>query len=375
MNKLTLTQRLNGQFAIANLAFLVISITESGQWLAAVVLGLVMQVFGYWTSKSIVRHLAATAAQLQASVQTLQETSSSIENSSTDSANQAQAVTILSNEMNAGVTTVAAAVDQMHASIGEISRSASEATRVASEAVQTVKLTNDTVSQLGESSAQIGKVIEVITSIAEQTNLLALNATIEAARAGEAGKGFAVVANEVKELAKGTAEATEEISRRIAAIQTDTTGAVSAIDQIGLVVSQINDIQSTIASAVEEQTATTTEIARSIQEAAGASSNMNSSIEAFAGTAQHAAEGASANRAVVAALREVMHDLNTLSGYTGAPTTEAQRAADIAAAAHQAKPRRDLVDAPAPRDIVDWADEETLAAHGAPATNGKYRLN
>ena len=120
------------------------------------------------------------------------------------------------------------------------------------------------MAKLGESSAEIGNVIKVITSIAQQTNLLALNATIEAARAGEAGKGFAVVANEVKELAKQTAKATEDISRKIEAIQEDTKGAVEAIAQIGKIINQINDIQNTIASAVEEQTATTGEISRNV---------------------------------------------------------------------------------------------------------------
>ncbi len=124
------------------------------------------------------------------------------------------------------------------------------------------------MSSLGESSAEIGQVIKVITGIAQQTNLLALNATIEAARAGEAGKGFAVVANEVKELAKATAEATEDISQKIEAIQGNTASAVSAIGEITHVISQINDIQTTIASAVEEQTATTNEIARSVTGAA-----------------------------------------------------------------------------------------------------------
>ena len=127
--------------------------------------------------------------------------------------------------------------------------------------------TNETVKKLGESSQEIGNVIKVITSIAQQTNLLALNATIEAARAGEAGKGFAVVANEVKELAKQTAKATEDIGQKIDAIQGDTKGAVKAIEEIGTIINQINDISNSIASAVEEQTVTTNEIGRSVTEA------------------------------------------------------------------------------------------------------------
>ena len=138
------------------------------------------------------------------------------------------------------------------------------------EAVQAATAANTTISRLGESSVQIGQVIKVITSIAEQTNLLALNATIEAARAGEAGKGFAVVANEVKELAKETAKETEDISKKIAAIQGDTKGAVDTIGRVEAVIGRINDLSSSIAGAVEEQTATTNEIARNIAEAARA---------------------------------------------------------------------------------------------------------
>ena len=144
--------------------------------------------------------------------------------------------------------------------------------------VRVADTTNATINKLGDSSAEIGKVIKVITSIAQQTNLLALNATIEAARAGEAGKGFAVVANEVKELAKETARATEEIGRKIEAIQSDTKGAVAAIGEISGVINQINDISTTIASAVEEQTATTNEIARNATEAARGSTEIAKNI-------------------------------------------------------------------------------------------------
>ena len=184
-------------------------------------------------------------------------------------------------EVSRNVETVVAATREMTASIEEISRSATESARVANSAVKMADSTNHVVGKLGESSAEIGKVIKVINSIAEQTNLLALNATIEAARAGEAGKGFAVVANEVKDLAKETAKATEDIGQRIDAIQNDTQTAVDAIQKISEVINRINDISGTIASAVEEQTATSNEIARSVVEAARGSVEATHTVAAF----------------------------------------------------------------------------------------------
>lgn len=166
------------------------------------------------------------------------------------------------------IDAVSSELNEMQASIMEIAQSAGNATMVASDGMTTVESTNVTISQLGVSSAEIGKVIEVITSIAEQTNLLALNATIEAARAGEAGKGFAVVANEVKELAKATAKATDEIGQRIAAIQQDTTQAVAAITGISSVIGEINEIQGVIGAAVELQMMTTMGIGERVDGAA-----------------------------------------------------------------------------------------------------------
>src|SRR5207248_3539759 len=185
---------------------------------------------------------------------------------------------------------------------------------VATRAVGVTAVTNQTITQLGQSSAEIGKVIKVITSIAEQTNLLALNATIEAARAGEAGKGFAVVANEVKELAKETARATEDIGQRIDAIQRDSQAAVAAIAQISDIINQIHGIQNTIASAVEEQTATTNEIGRNISEAAQGSAEISRNITSVAEAAQSTSEGASHTQQAAAELARVAAALQKLVG-------------------------------------------------------------
>jgi methyl-accepting chemotaxis protein len=162
------------------------------------------------------------------------------------------------------------------------------------------------------SSAEIGEVIKVITSIAQQTNLLALNATIEAARAGEAGKGFAVVANEVKELAKETAKATEDIGRKIEAIQQDTSGAVSAIAKIGRVISRINEIQTTIAGAVEEQSATTAEMNRTVTEVARGSNEISSNIQAVAQAAGSTTQGASDTQLAAGELATMASELQAL---------------------------------------------------------------
>lgn len=159
-------------------------------------------------------------------------------------------------------------------------------------AVSQANQTNDRIKDLGESSAEIGQVIKVITSIAQQTNLLALNATIEAARAGEAGKGFAVVANEVKELARQTAKATEEISQKIEAIQSSTGGAITAIKSIGETISKINEISTTIASAVEEQSAATSEISRNVAEAAKGTAEVSNNITGVSQAADEAGRSA-----------------------------------------------------------------------------------
>jgi methyl-accepting chemotaxis protein len=229
--------------------------------------------------------------------------------SAEETATQSNVVSAAAEEVTKNLQVVATATEEMSSSIKEIAKNANEAARVATSAVKTAETTNTTVAKLGESSAEIGQVIKVITSIAQQTNLLALNATIEAARAGEAGKGFAVVANEVKELAKETAKATEDISRKIEAIQGDTKGAVEAIAQISGVINQINDISNTIASAVEEQTATTNEIARSVQEGAKGGSQVAENIVGVAQAAKSTTQGASDTQTAAGELARMAAEL------------------------------------------------------------------
>lgn len=216
----------------------------------------------------------------------LQKISSGLRTNSISTAKQANQASGAAEQVSSNATSLTNAVEQFEESIKEIAGNASGAASVAQNAVDAAERTNNTISRLGESSSEIGNVIKVINSIAEQTNLLALNATIEAARAGEAGKGFAVVANEVKELAKETSKATEDIIKRIEAIQTDTGEAVNAIGQVSQIITEINESQNAIAGAVEEQSAMTSEISRNISEVASRSGEIAQNISSVADTAE-----------------------------------------------------------------------------------------
>jgi methyl-accepting chemotaxis protein len=261
---------------------------------------------------AILQKVAENASLLASASQELTAVSQQMAANAEETAVQANVASAAAEQVSKNVSTVSTGTEEMGASIKEIAKSANDAAKVATSAVKVAERTNATVAKLGESSAEIGNVIKVITSIAQQTNLLALNATIEAARAGEAGKGFAVVANEVKELAKQTAKATEDISRKIEAIQSDTKGAVEAIAQIGTIINQINDIQNTIASAVEEQTATTGEISRNIGEAAKGSHEIAQNITGVAQAARSTTEGASNTKSSADELSKIALDMQKL---------------------------------------------------------------
>ena len=215
--------------------------------------------------------------------------------------------------MSTNVNTVATGTEEMSASIREIASNSSEAAKITSEAVTLAMNTNATVTQLDESLAEIGgQVIKVITSIAAQAYLLALNATIEVARAGEAGKGFAIVADEAKELSNQTAKAAEDICQKIQAIQTDTQGAVDAIAEISMVINQINDISNTIASAVEEQSATTNEITRNVSHVAKGSEEITNNVAGVAQAVYETSSGAQKTQEGAVQLSKMAKDLNEM---------------------------------------------------------------
>ena len=256
-----------------------------------------------------------TAETLAAASEELLTVSQQMAVAAQTASDQAGQVSTTADQVSATVGTVAAGAEEMGVAISAVALGANDAAEVAASAVRVAEDTQATIVKLGASSAEIGEVVKVITSIAEQTNLLALNATIEAARAGEAGKGFAVVAGEVKELAKETATATAGITTRIEAIQADTQAAVAAIAQISGIIAQINETQTGIAAAVEEQTATTVEISRSVAEVATGSAGIADSITGLAQVSAQTNSGVADTQHAAGQLARMAADLRQLVGH------------------------------------------------------------
>nr|WP_260408301.1 methyl-accepting chemotaxis protein [Planomonospora venezuelensis] len=236
--------------------------------------------------------LTSSATTVAVSAEQMTQVSRRIAASAERTSGQADSASGTARTVERDIAATARGSEEIKASISEISRNTTAAVSVVGEAVTMAERANTIMEELGTSSAEIGSVVKTITSIAEQTNLLALNATIEAARAGEAGKGFAVVAGEVKDLAQETARATEDIARRVEAIQAGTAGAVEAIGQISSVIARIDEFQTVIASAMEEQSATTAGMTRSMEEAVRHSGEIGQSVTAIAATALATSEDA-----------------------------------------------------------------------------------
>jgi len=290
--------------------------------------------------QQVVRSIAGNVTTLTAASQQLNQSATSLSAGATQSKTQSATVSSAAEElsinmdnmshtteeMSNSIASVSQAVEEMQQTIREIAENAQRSSEVAAEASQAAESSNEKVGYMGTAAKEIGQVIEVIQDIAEQTNLLALNATIEAARAGEAGKGFAVVATEVKELAKQTASATDDIRCRIEAMQRSTGEAIQSIGTIGTVIARVNELSSTIASAVEEQTITTGQIAghitssadlarsvaRGVAESATASREITENINMVDGVLQETATGADQSSQAGDALHRLANEMNVL---------------------------------------------------------------
>lgn len=252
------------------------------------------------------------SAELEKASQEITAISSQMTNNSKETADKSNAVSSAAEQVSSNVSNVATSAEEISSSVNEISMNAQNAAKVGNQAVEVAQQANTKIKNLDNSSDEIGQVIKSITSIAQKTNLLALNAAIEAARAGEAGKGFAVVANEVKELARQTAAATEDISGKIEAIQDDTGEVVESIEKIRNIINQINDNQNTIASAVEEQTATVNEVARNATEASTGSSQIAENIANVSKGAEEASVGAQQTNEAAEKLAQLAANLNQI---------------------------------------------------------------
>ena len=289
--------------------------------MTSVTAGLLLIGISVWWSlvcgRSVAQQIGESAAHVQRlSGSRLGELSRQLRQDAENTSDQATTASGAAEQVSANAKSLSCAVTQFEASIRDIAGNASSAAGIARKAVAAAGETNGTITRLGESSTEISNVIKAINTIAEQTNLLALNATIEAARAGDAGKGFAIVAGEVKELAKETSKATDDIVERIETIQSETEEAVRAITQVSEIIQQINESQNAIAGAVEEQTAVTVEITRNVTEVAAGSEEIARSITEVAKAAGSTNSGSKRTESTAADIGHLATDLLQLVGDT-----------------------------------------------------------
>ncbi len=234
--------------------------------------------------------LSAVANQSTAGVKATSEKTAMVATASEEMSSNSASVAAGMEQASTNLTTVASATEEMTSTIGEIASNSEKARTITAEATQQAERVTALMKQLSQAAQGIGKVTETITTISDQTKLLALNATIEAARAGAAGKGFAVVAHEIKELARQTAEATEDIKGKVSGIQSSTSGTLEDLGRIAQVIGQVSEIVNTIATAIEEQSTVTKDIARNVGEAARGVKEANQRVAQISTVSQSVAK-------------------------------------------------------------------------------------
>ncbi len=265
--------------------------------------------------------LSAVSDQISTNSEQAAEKSNSVAAAAEEMTTNMNSVAAATEQTTANIQTIVSASEEMSATINEIASNTAKGSETTSQAVQKAQEVSEKIDELGEAASQISKVTETIADISAQTNLLALNATIEAARAGESGKGFAVVAQEIKSLALQTDEATREISEKISGVQTTTTESIKAIKSIVTVINEINEIVTTVATAIEEQSATTQEISNNVSQIASGVQEVNENVNQTSAVAGEVAQD-------ITSVSQATEEVNTGSQQVNISATELSKLAE-----------------------------------------------